>query len=108
MIIVRYLALAALVVWLGSLSTLIAGDLIQRLDVLAYGCGGLIVVCLFVMKFVGPPPRAFLVRLAVVVAMLLVTAFAGLRPNGGRSGSRTLIGVDLLLGALLLTWYARE
>ena len=70
---VRYVALAALVVWVGGM----IGTSVVPSHVVAYACGGIILACLLVMKFVGPPPRAFKPRVAIVVLMLAVAAFAG-------------------------------
>jgi hypothetical protein len=108
MLVVRYLALAALVVWLGGMVTLSflvapSREALQHFDLVAYGCGGLLVICLLVLKFVGPPPVAFVPRLALAVLMLAVTAGAGLL---GRAGPARL--VDIGLGFVLLFWYVRE
>jgi len=62
MIAVRYVALAALVVWLAGSMTAVAAEMFRRPDLVAYTCGAVIVVCFVVMKFVGPPPRAFFKR----------------------------------------------
>ena len=108
MLVVRYLALAAFVVWLGGLVTLSffvvpSREALEQFDLVAYGCGGLLVICLLVLKFVGPPPSAFVPRLALVVLMLAVAAGAGLV---GRAGLARL--VDIGLGFVLLFWYIRE
>jgi hypothetical protein len=58
---------------------------------------------LLIMKFVGPPPHAFIVRVALVLAMLGVTTVAALR---GTSKPTTL--ASAALGGALLAWYARE
>ena len=82
MLLVRYLALAALVVWVGGmviLGLLVApqtfrvlqasnpadgrmlagalfGAILRQFHLVAYACGAVLLVCLFVMKFLGPPP----------------------------------------------------
>jgi hypothetical protein len=99
---VRYVALAALVVWIGGQLTSVGGQLFDRPDLLAYACGAIIVVALLVMKFVGPPPHAFAPRFALVVLMLAIAAATGPR---ARSAALT---VNLALGAVLLFWYVRE
>jgi hypothetical protein len=109
MLVVRYLALAALVVWLGgmvTLSLLVAPsrEALQQFDLVAYGCGGLIVICLLVLKFVGPPPAAFVPRLALVVLMLAVAAGAGVLARTGLAPRLVVIA----LGFVLLFWYVRE
>ena len=107
MAVVRYVALIALVVWLGAVLSALAGDLLpdvlRQLHLVAYACGAVVLIGLMVMKFVGPPPRAFVVRIAIVALMLAVTAAANRR---GRSS--TLVAANLVLGLIALTWYARE
>src|SRR5262249_57296914 len=84
MVAVRYVALLALVVWLGGMVMLGAvvapstfrvlqaadpaagrvlagalfGEILRLFHLLAYACGALIILALVVMKFVGPPPPA--------------------------------------------------
>jgi hypothetical protein len=101
--VVRYVALAALVVWLGGMMGTLARDVAHDLACVGLACGAVIFVGLFVMKFVGPPPRAFVVRSAIVAAMLAITA-------AGRFWSRPQIATSmtLALGLLLLAWYAKE
>lgn len=162
MLAVRYLALAALVVWLGGMVVLtlivapttlrvlqdadpgggrvaagaLVGELLSQFDLLAYACGGIVLVALFVMKFLGPPPAAFVVRAAIVAAMLAIAVYAGVpvgreivRIQAGVSGpvgdlpaadprrlrvdalhrtSTTLMTVNMVLGLVLLFWYTRE
>jgi len=54
-----------------------------------------VLVCLLSMKFLGPPPAAFIARMALTVIMLAATAL-GLRV------------VALVAGAVLLFWYVDE
>jgi hypothetical protein len=109
MLAIRYVTLAALVVWLGGLVTLSLltapspADL-QHFRSVGYACGAVVFICLFVMKFVGPPPRDFFPRLGLVVLMLAVALFGGLRPEA----SAFLMTVDIVLGFVLLFWYVRE
>jgi len=102
MFVVRYVALAALVIWIGGQLTSVAGEIFDRPDLLAYACGSIIVAALLVMKFVGPPPHAFAPRLALVVLMLAVAAATGARARV------TAMTLNLALGAVLLFWYVRE
>ena len=109
MLIVRYLALAALVVWLGGMVTLgllttPSREVLQQFNLVAYGCGGLIIICLLVQKFVGPPPAAFVPRLGLVALMLAVAAGGGTLARA----STTPRFVDIALGFVLLFWYVRE
>ena len=104
MLAVRYVALAALVVWLGGMVTVVFGDLLRPFPVVALVSGAVILVSLFIMKFVGPPPHAFVPRAALTVLMLLIVgASAALRTASG-----ALMAVNLALGFLLLFWYVRE
>jgi hypothetical protein len=107
-VVVRYVALVALVGWLGALVAHVAGPLLRQPDCVAAACAAVILACLLVMKFVGPPPRAFIPRLAIVLAMLAVSVYGSLAPAAGRAAPRTLSIVELVLGAALLAWYARE
>jgi hypothetical protein len=104
---IRYATLAMLVIWIGGLMFLLNGALTdqmrRRFDPLAYGCGVLMLLGLFVMKFVGPPPAAFTVRVVLVVLMLAATfVAAALRtPTAGAA-------FNAAVGLALLAWYARE
>jgi hypothetical protein len=102
--VVRYVALAALVVWLAGALQAVRGDLLVRVDQIGLACGAIVIAALFIMKFVGPPPHAFAVRVALAAAMIAVT-FLGLW-NGGRTA--TTLWVTVALGFVLLFWYARE
>ena len=159
---VRYVALAALTLWLGGMLTLgllvapstfqvlqaadpetgralagaLFGEVVRRFHLLASACGGLIVLCLLVMKFVGPPPRAFVARLAIVVFMLALELYSAvpmtremtgiqsqvagaidrLPPTDARrvrfdrlhQTSTALLTINVAFGLVLLFWYARE
>jgi len=104
MLAVRYVALAALVVWLGGMVTAVFGDLLRPLHLVSLVCGAVILVSLFVMKFVGPPPHAFAPRAALTALMLLILGLSA----AFRSASGALMGLNLALGFLLLFWYVRE
>ena len=162
MLAVRYLALVALVVWLGGMAVLgsivapstfrvlqaidpgngrvlagaLFGEVLGRFHLVAYACGAILVVCLFVMKFVGPPPRAFAIRAAIVAVMLALALYSGIpvtreiaRVQSELSGpvselpeqdarrlrfdqlhrtSTALMAVNMGFGLILLFWYARE
>lgn len=156
---VRYLALVALTVWLGSMSVLsvllvpaicgalqiadgrlLPGDLLSEVlrvfHLLAYVCGAVLLICLFVIKFVGPPPRAFKLRSALVACMLAIALYSGIplarqmtavqshepAPVTGLSDTdpqrtrfdrlqataSTLLAINMALGLVLLSWYVRE
>jgi hypothetical protein len=162
MLAIRYLALAALVVWLGGMVVLglivaptafrvlqeadpsggrivagaLFGELLRQFHLVAYACGGVVLVGLFMMKFLGPPPAAFVVRAGIVAAMLAIAVYSGVGvsrelaqlqttvtqpindlpaadPRRVRFAalhrtSTTLMTVNMGLGLVLLFWYARE
>jgi len=159
---VRYLALAALVVWLGGMIVLgllvapstfrvlqlqdpvagrvmagaLFGEILRQFHLLAYVCGSVILLCLLVMKLVGPPPRAFLLRAAIVTAMLALAVYSGVAVSGEiariqsqvsgpmntlpdtdprrvrferlHATSTTLMTINMVLGLVLLFWYVKE
>jgi hypothetical protein len=162
MIAVRYAALAALVVWLGGMLVLgglvapstfrvlqdhqagagrvlagaLFGDILRQFYIVAYVCGAVILLSLIILKLVGPPPRAFPVRAALVSFMLAIALYAGVpvareiahiqsqvagpmqqlpdtdprrvRFDRLHATSTTLMTVNMVLGLVLLYWYVRE
>jgi hypothetical protein len=111
--VVRYAVLAALVVWLGATVQSLTGESPGERLSLAYGCGGVVILGLFVMKFVGPPPRAFALRVALAALMLAITVAAAAlggtsRPAGAAGFSLIMHGATAAIGFILLSWYARE
>ena len=104
MLAVRYVALGALVIWLGGMVTVMFPDVMRRFTLVALVCGSVIVVSLFVMKFVGPPPPAFVPRVALTLLMLTVVGVSILMP----AFASVLALVNLALGLILLSWYVRE
>jgi hypothetical protein len=109
MLAIRYATLAALVVWLGGMVTLAlliapSAEDLRRFQSVGYTCGGIIFVCLFVIKFVGPPPHDFLRRAGLVAVMLAVAVYAGIRPQA----ATITMTIDIVLGFVLLFWYVRE
>jgi uncharacterized membrane protein len=162
MLALRYVYVLALVIWLGGMIVLgalvapttfqvlqtiepstgraLAGDLfgatIARFHYLAYAAGALLLVSLTAMAVLGPRPRAFAVRCALIGAMLLVSLYSGLvvlgridavqREIGGLASrlpagdvrraefdalhrlSTNLMFVNLAGALVLLYWEARE
>jgi hypothetical protein len=162
MLAVRYVALAALVVWLGGMVILglvvapttfgvlqaadpangrafagaVFGGILRRFHFVAYACGAILFFSLFVMKFVGPPPHAFVPRAAIVFVMLLIALYSGVlvsreieqlqsHVSGPMSAlpatdprrvrfdtlhqrSTMLMTINMGLGLALLFWYVRE
>jgi len=155
MFVVRYVAHAALAVWVGGMVVLglLAGsstcrvladdpvadtllgivvnaEILRVSHWLAYGCGAAILVCLSIIKLIGPPPRAFKLRAALVSLMLAIAMYSHLGPTrelarvesqseaAGRPDHHSLdqlritataLGAtELILGLVLLHWYVRE
>jgi hypothetical protein len=162
MLALRYIALTALVVWLGGMVVLgllvapstfrvlqasdpangrmlagaVFGEILRLFHFLAYACGAILLVCLFLMKFIGPPPSAFVVRAALVALMLVLAAYSGvpvtrelaqiqsqvsgpvnrlpasdprrLRFDTLHRTSTMLMTINMGLGLVLLYWYVRE
>ena len=109
MLAIRYVTLAALVVWLGGMVTLRfliapSPEDLGRFQSVGYACGAIIFVCLFVIKFVGPPPHDFVRRVGLVGVMISVVFYGGIRPPA----SSMSMTIDIVLGFVLLFWYVRE
>ena len=109
MIVVRYATLMALVIWLGGMMGARFGGLVGRLDLLGYVCGATVFVGLFAMKFLGPPPPAFVPRVAIVVLMLgIAVASTTFVPRIAPDLANGLSAINIGLGFVLLFWYVRE
>ena len=104
MLALRYVYVLALVVWLGGMIVLgalvapttfqilqavepiggrelageVFGAVIARFHYLAYAAGVLLLVSLTAMAVLGPRPRAYAVRSALIAAMLGVSLYSGL------------------------------
>ena len=103
MLALRYAYVLALVVWLGGMVVLgaivapatfqvlqasapengraLAGELfgqtLGRFHYVAYASGGVLLVSFLAMAVLGPRPRAFAVRVALITTMLLVALYSG-------------------------------
>ena len=53
------------------------GAVLRRFHYLAYGAGGILLVSLSAMALLGPRPRSFAVRTAIVATMLAVAVYSG-------------------------------
>ena len=106
MILVRYATLVALVIWLDAIAGEQFGSLLRHRPIVPFACGAAVMVGLLVLKFMGPPPRGFVVRLGVTVLMLAIAGAAAFAAP--RSAAPLLTTVELALGFVLLTWYVRE
>jgi hypothetical protein len=104
MIALRYVALLALVVWIGGLVALGAiaaptafdvtasqqladgrllagalfGEMLRRFTIVSYGAGGVLLLSLLTRRILGPKPHHFAWRAGIVVLMLAATAYAGI------------------------------
>jgi hypothetical protein len=103
MLALRYAALLALAVWVGGLVALgvvvapaafdvlgaagsegrlragaVFGEVLRRFHLVAYACGGVLLASLASRAVLGPRPRRFAVRGAIVTLMLAATMWAGL------------------------------
>src|SRR5687767_9225381 len=104
MLALRYAYVLALVVWLGGMAALGAivapatfqvlqasapdigralagelfGQILARFHYVAYACGGIMLVSITAIAILGPRPRAFALRLAVIATMLLIALYSGL------------------------------
>ena len=103
MLALRFVYVLALAVWLGGMAILGAvvaptifqtlqaanpdsgralaglafGAMLARFHYVAYGCGALLLVMLIVMALLGPRPKGFAIRCALVGSMLVVAAYSG-------------------------------
>jgi hypothetical protein len=106
MILVRYATLVALVIWLAAMMGGRFGDVFRSAHLIGYACGVTTVLGLFVLKFMGPPPRAFIIRAGLAVLMLAIAL--GSTFLGNRDLSTMLTTVNIGFGFVLLVWYVRE
>jgi hypothetical protein len=60
-----------------ALAGLAFGAMLARFHYVAYGCGALLLVMLIVMALLGPRPKGFAIRCALVGSMLCVAAYSG-------------------------------
>lgn len=110
MFVVRFAALIALTVWIGAMlapiwlpgAVPVEADRSTRL--LAYVCGGVLLISLFVLKFMGPPPHRFPLRAAIVVVMIVLVISA----HAAHVTSLAPTAINIVLALVLLSWYARE
>jgi hypothetical protein len=103
MVVVRYATLLALVAWLGEMQCALFTGRPDYAEWLPFACGGLVMVGLFTMKFLGPPPHGFVPRIGLVFLMLCIAVF-----DRFTGTSLVPIALNIALGLTLLGWYARE
>lgn len=116
--ILRYVYVLALVVWLGGMIVLgavvaptifqtlqslspqdgraLAGEgfkaMLVRFHYVAYGCGALLLLSLAGMGLLGPRPRGYAVRAALVAVMLGLALYSGLVVLSEIDGIQQLVG----------------
>jgi hypothetical protein len=104
MLTLRYVAVLALVLWVGGLVALGAiaapvsfdvtaarqlpdsrlfagalfGEMLRRFTLLCYACGGVLLLTLIARRILGPRPHRFGWRAALAALMLATTAYAGI------------------------------
>jgi hypothetical protein len=117
-VILRYVYLLVMAVWLGGMlivgavvapalfQTLqavapadgraFAGEafkaILSRFHLVAYGCGTVAAAALVAMALLGPRPRHFGVRVTIVLAMLGIALYSGLRVLAEIDGIQALVG----------------
>lgn len=88
MLALRYVYVLALALWLGGMVVLgavvapllggaVFGAILSRFHYLAYAAGTLALLSLAAMALLGPRPRGFAVRSAIVALMLLIAIYSG-------------------------------
>lgn len=104
MLVLRYAALLALVVWVGGLVALggiaapsifdvvaarqiadgrllsgaLFGEMLRRFTTASYVCGGVLLLSLILRRILGPRPHRFAWRAAIAALMLAATAYASI------------------------------
>jgi uncharacterized membrane protein len=103
MLALRYAAVLALALWTGGLfvvgalaapsifdvlgdrgaegrmlAGMVVGDLLQRFNLVTYACAAVVLVSLAVRGVLGPRPRRFAIRVAMLGMMTTATVYAGL------------------------------
>jgi hypothetical protein len=104
MLALRYIALLALVIWIGGLVALGAiaapvsfdvtasrhlpeprliagalfGEMLRRFTLVGYAAGAIVLLSLLTRRILGPRPRHFGFRAGIVAVMLAASAYAGL------------------------------
>lgn len=119
MLVLRYAAVLALVVWVGGLVALGAiaapsifeviaarqiadarllsgalfGEMLARFTVVSYSCGGVVLLSLIVRRILGPRPHRLAWRAGIGAVMLAVTAYGSFGIAGRITALQREIGV---------------
>ncbi len=103
MLVPRFVALFALVIWVGGLLALggiaapaifevlatqpdggrmlsgaVFGEILRRFHLVSYGAGALLLATLLLRRVLGPAPRRFAWRAGLATVMLAATAYSGI------------------------------
>lgn len=123
MIALRYVYVLALVLWLGGMITIggvvapaafsvfeegnpatgrleaaaMVGEVLRRFHPLGWAAGATLLVTLIIMKLIGPRPRGFGLRIAIVSGMLAASLISGLWIDGEIAGLRSSIDVPVAM-----------
>jgi hypothetical protein len=126
MLALRYAALLAIAVWIGGLVVLggiaapaifdvvamrhaaegrvlsgaIFGEAFRRFHLVSYGCGAAILLSLAARAILGPRPRRFATRTAIVVAMLIAALYSGFVISAAIANVQQQIGKDVAVASL--------
>jgi hypothetical protein len=65
-----------------ALAGLAFGEILTRFHYIAYGCGVLLLVMLTMIALLGPRPKQFAIRCAIITGMLLVAVYSGVTVLG--------------------------
>ena len=119
MLTLRYVAVVAIVVWIGGLIALgavaapavfdvtagrqiaegrllagaVFGEILRRFHFVAYGAGLLLLATFVIRRVLGPRPRRFGVRVAIGALMLAATVYSGIVISGRIARLQQSIGV---------------
>jgi hypothetical protein len=114
MLVLRYVAVVTIVIWIGGLVALgaiaapsifqvlagdrllagsVFGEILRRFYYLGYAAGAVLLASLVARRILGPRPRRFGIRAAIVVVMLGASAYAGIAIGGRIAALQQAIGV---------------
>jgi Domain of unknown function (DUF4149) len=126
MLALRFAAVVAIALWIGGLLALgaiaapaifdvvaargipdarivsgaIFGETLRRFHLVAYGCGGGILLTLIARALLGPRPRRFALRCAIAAVMSAAALYAGLVIQARVTALQREIGVNVAVSSL--------
>ena len=117
MLVPRFVALLALVIWVGGLLALggiaapaifeilatqpdggrmlsgaVFGEILRRFHLVSYGAGAVLLATLLLRRVLGPAPRRFAWRAGLATVMLVATAYGGIVVAGEIAALQRQIG----------------